>query len=62
MLISPPHRVATVREKSLEIEKFSKSGKFGFSQGNWQKIGVWEFQNFVKTEMSVAVFLIFRNW
>ena len=27
MLISPPHSVATVREKSLEIEKFSRSGK-----------------------------------
>ena len=36
------HRVATVREKSLENKIFfqvmEKSGKFGLSQRNWQKL------------------------
>ena len=59
-----------VREKSLENEIFSssggKSGNFGLSQGNWKKTDksqgkVGEFQNFLKTEMAMAVSLIFRN-
>ena len=31
-------RVATVREKSLENEFFSRSGNFNFSQGNLDKM------------------------
>ena len=41
-----------VREAWFESGKFAEIGK---SQGK-----VAEFQNFVRTEMSVAVFLIFR--
>ena len=49
-----------VREKSLENEIFSRSGNFCLSQGNWKKMTmsgkVREFQNFLKTEMAMAVF------
>ena len=46
-------RVATVREKNLENEKISRSGKIAgniiFSQGNLEKMeNVREFQNFPK--------------
>ena len=41
-------------------------GIFGLNQLNWKKAyksqgKVREFQNFLKTEMAMAVFLIFRN-
>ena len=59
-------RVATVREKSLENSRSKNSqgilvwvrkiGKADKSQGN-----IREFQNFLKTEMAMAVSLIFRN-
>ena len=40
---------------------YGKVRKFCLSQENWQKlVKVREFQTFIKTEMSMAVFLIFR--
>ena len=48
------YRVATVREKVLENEKFSRSGNYIFSQGNLKKKKkkshgkVREFKNFPK--------------
>ena len=39
-----------------------KSGNLDLSKGNWKKLTkVREFQNFLKTEMAMAVSLIFRN-
>ena len=59
-------RVATVRGKKSGKRKFfqvrEKSGNFGLSQGSLKELTeVREFQNFLKTEMAMAVSLIFRN-